>query len=249
MGRQWVLDIARDVRFSARLLTKERSFILVAVLALALGIGVNNTQFTVVNAICLRGLPIADADRVIDLSNRDEAHRPLPLSGQQFDDLLASRPPTIEALSAYATRPATLRDEQVAAESVSVAYVSANAFAVLRQRPMLGRDFRAEDARAGSTDVAILAADVWRRRYGAVPGIVGGLFRVDRAPVSVIGVIPMDSGSPTASSSHRGERCGESANGERLSTAACGQYKGPQNVAFVVGSEPGQKTKSFVCNA
>jgi putative ABC transport system permease protein len=187
---RWVNDIAQDVRFSARLLARERSFTLVAVLALALGVGVNNTQFTVVNAICLRGLPMDDPDRVVDVSNRDQADRPLPLSRRQFDDLLASRPAAIEALSAYATRPATLRDEQLAAESVAVAYVSTNAFAVVRQHPLLGRDFHAEDARGGATDVAILAANVWRTRYGADPGILGRPIRLERTPVSVIGVMP-----------------------------------------------------------
>ena len=57
----------------ARLLAKERSLTVVAVLALALGIGVNNTLFSVVSAICLRGLPIADPNRVVDISERDQA--------------------------------------------------------------------------------------------------------------------------------------------------------------------------------
>jgi hypothetical protein len=148
-GTRWVHDIAQDVRFSARLLARERSFTLVAVVALALGIGVNNTQFTVVNAICLRGLPIEEPDRVVDVSDRDEAHRRVPLSARQVDDLLGSRPASIEALSAYVSRPATLRDDQFAAERIVVAYVSTNAFAVIRQHPLLGRDFRADDGRAG----------------------------------------------------------------------------------------------------
>jgi putative ABC transport system permease protein len=189
-GTRWVHDIAQDVRFSARLLARERSFTCVAVLALALGIGVNNTQFTIVNAVCLRGLSIAEPDRVVEVSDRDEAHRRVPLKARQVDDLLQSRPAAIDALSAYASRPATLRDDQFAAERVVVAYVSTNAFAVIRQRPLLGRDFRLEDGRAGESDVAILAANVWRTRYGAEPGIIGRLVRLDGKPVSVIGVMP-----------------------------------------------------------
>lgn len=189
-GTRWVHDIAQDVRFSARLLARERSFTLVAVLALALGIGVNNTQFTVVNALCLRGLPIAAPDRVFDVSDRDQAHRRVPLSIRQFDDLAGARPATVESLAAYVSRPATLADDQVAAERVVVSYVSSHAFAVIRQRPMMGRDFRPEDERPGDAAVALLAADVWRSRYGAEPEIVGRLVRLDGRPVSVIGVMP-----------------------------------------------------------
>ena len=65
-----IQEIGQDVRFSARLLARDRRFTFVAVLALALGIGANNTLFTVVNAICIRGLPFAGVDRLVDVSNR-----------------------------------------------------------------------------------------------------------------------------------------------------------------------------------
>ena len=64
-GTRWAHDLAQDVRFSARLLLKDRSFTVIAVLALALGVGVNNPLFTVVNALCLRGLPVEAAGRVV----------------------------------------------------------------------------------------------------------------------------------------------------------------------------------------
>jgi putative ABC transport system permease protein len=183
---QWVHDIAQDVRFSARMLAREPVFTCIAVAALALGVGVNNTLFTVVNAICIRGLPIEDPDHVIDVSNIDVNGRRVPLSRSQVDDLFAARPATVEALSAFAVRPATLRDDQVAAERVTVAHISSNAFAVIRQRPLLGRDFRVDD----ESGVTILGADVWRTRYGADPGILGREVRLDGTPVTVIGVMP-----------------------------------------------------------
>ena len=97
---------------------------LVAVLALALGIGVNNTQFTVVNAICIRGLPIAGVERLVDIATRDDTQRPLPLSRREFDELRTSPPAALERVAAYASRPAVLRDDQRAAERVTVAYLS-----------------------------------------------------------------------------------------------------------------------------
>src|SRR5215212_218 len=124
-----------DVRIAARLLVKDGRFTLIAVLALALGVGANNTLFTVVNAICLRGLPIDGIKRFVDVSNRDGSGRPIPLSPRQFHDLIESRPPSIDAFAGYVTRQATLRDDQSAAERVSVAYVTTNALALMGQQP------------------------------------------------------------------------------------------------------------------
>lgn len=179
-------DIARDVRFSARLLARERLFTAIAVVALSLGVGVNNTLFTVVNAICIRGLPIEDADRVIDVSNLDVNGRRVPLTRNQVDVLFAARPSAVAAFSAFAARPAVLRDDQSAAETVTVAYVTHNAFAVVRQQPMIGREFRPDD----DAGVAILGADIWRTRYGADPALVGRDVRLDGVTVSVVGVMP-----------------------------------------------------------
>ena len=91
-------------------------------------------------------------------------------------------------MSAYVTRPAILRDDQIAAERVAVGHVSTNAFAVIRQRPLIGREFRDDEAQ-GSAAVIILAADLWKSRYGADPHVVGRLVRLDGVPVTIIGVI------------------------------------------------------------
>src|SRR4051812_48321983 len=78
-GTRWASGLAQDVRFAARLLGKDRRFTIVAVFALALGIGANTTLFTVVNAICIRGLSVPGADRLVDVSTRIGAGRPTPL--------------------------------------------------------------------------------------------------------------------------------------------------------------------------
>lgn len=189
-GTRWLHDLTHDVRFAARLLAKERRFTAVAVFALALGIGVNNTQFTVVNALCLRGLPFAEARRLVDIAARDETHNTLPLSRHEFDALRASLPPSLGAVAAYASTPAVLRDEERAAERITVAYVSAAALATIGQQPMLGRDFRADEERVGNATVAIVAAEIWRKRYGADPGLLGRQVRINGKPLSVVGVMP-----------------------------------------------------------
>src|SRR5262245_15699960 len=71
----WLEDLQRDVRYAARNLLRTPGFALVAIVTLGLGIGVNNTFFTIVNAICLRGVPIDEPDRVLYLSIRDAQNR------------------------------------------------------------------------------------------------------------------------------------------------------------------------------
>jgi predicted permease len=189
-GTRWVHDIAYDVRFSARLLAKERGFTIVAVLALALGVGMNNAMFTIVNALCLHGLPIEDPGRVIDISGRDDNGRAQPLSHREVDELWAAPVPALEGVAAYVNRPAALRDETVPAERINLSYISANGFSILRQQPFLGRDLQPDDDRPGRAAVVLLGGNLWRTRYLADPGIIGRFVTINGTPASVVGVMP-----------------------------------------------------------
>jgi putative ABC transport system permease protein len=189
-GTRWVHDVGQDVRFSARLLSKERGFTVVAVLALALGIGVNNAMFTIVNALCLHGLPIEEPDRVVDIAARDEAGRAQPLAHREFDELKAGRSHALEDVAAYVNRPAAVRDETMPADRINLSYISANALSLIRQQPFLGRDFRPDDDRPGRATVVLLGADLWHTRYSADPGIIGRFVTINGTPAAVVGVMP-----------------------------------------------------------
>src|SRR5690242_8869660 len=78
-GTRWLDDTLRDLRFASRLLVRERALTIVAVLALGLGIGVNNTLFTILNAVCLRGLQVQGIERLADLSSRNAGGRSQPI--------------------------------------------------------------------------------------------------------------------------------------------------------------------------
>ena len=81
------MDLLQDLRFAVRLLVKDKWFTLVAAVALAVGIGVNNTVFAVVNAILIRGLPFKEPDRIMALSSRDKSHgRDMSVSYLDFND-------------------------------------------------------------------------------------------------------------------------------------------------------------------
>src|SRR5436190_19495449 len=79
-------QLRQDVRYAVTLLTRDRGFTLVAALALALGIAATTSLITVVNAVLLRGLPLADADRLVAITMRDPRNRDLGMSYPDFDD-------------------------------------------------------------------------------------------------------------------------------------------------------------------
>src|SRR5688572_14657589 len=181
------LTLSQDIRFAARLLAKHRGFTFVAVMALALGIGVNNTFFTLVNAICLRG-PIDDPAGLVHIGTRGSTGTPAGMSYADFEDARSANR-TLAAMAAYSSTPAAVADEGRAAERVTAAYVNANAFAIVGEQPILGRSFRPDDDQVSAEPVAILASPLWRSRYTADPNVIGRTVRVNGSPVTVIGVM------------------------------------------------------------
>jgi len=185
----WIDDLVRDLRYALRNLRRAPGFTTIAVTALALGIGVNTTFFTIVNAICLRGLPIDQPDRVMYVSTRDAANRPGNLSYAEFDDL-RSRTTAFARVAGYSITVAALADNDQPPVRVPGAYISAGACELLGDRPILGRTFRADEDRPGSPAVVILGEELWSSRYARDPNIVGRTVIVNGMPTTVIGVMP-----------------------------------------------------------
>ena len=98
-----------DVRFAARLLTRDFRFTLVSLFILGLGIGINNMLFTILNAHTIRGLPIAKAERVLYVSTVDVRNRPQGISLPELDDLTASAQ-SFDGLGAFASAAVTVGD-------------------------------------------------------------------------------------------------------------------------------------------
>ena len=184
------MGLWQDVQFAGRLLIKDKWFTLVAVVALALGIGVNATVFTFVNAVLIRGLPIAEPDRVLAISSRDTVRaRDMGASYQDFKDWReATR--TFSGLAAYTSNTMNVSDEGRAPERYSGTYISANGFRLLGQPVILGRDFLPEDDKPGAASVAIIGNGVWKNRYGSDPGVIGKTIRINDNPSVVVGVMP-----------------------------------------------------------
>jgi predicted permease len=184
------MGLWQEVQFAARLLFKDKWFTAVAAVALALGIGVNATVFTFVNAVLIRGLPFDEPDRILALNSFDPIrNRNFGVSYLDFEDWRAATQ-TFTGLAAYSGGTMNVSDEGRAPERFSGSYVSANAFPLLGQTPFLGRDFVPDDDRPGAAPVVLLGSGVWKNRYGSDPGVVGRTIRVNDVPSVVVGVMP-----------------------------------------------------------
>jgi putative ABC transport system permease protein len=190
------MNLMQDLKFAVRLLIKDKWFTAVAVVALALGIGVNATVFTFVNAVLIRGLPFNDPDRIVVVGTRDARGRDRGASYQDFVDWRAATR-TFSGLAAYSGQTMNISDEGRAPERFQGPYMSANAFSLIGQQPLIGRGFLPEDDRPGAAAVVILGNGVWKNRYGSDPSVLGRSVKVNEIPATVIGVMPEGFKFPT----------------------------------------------------
>jgi predicted permease len=183
-------NLIRDVRHGARLLARRPGFTAVAVASLALGVGLNTTLFSVVNAVLLRATPVADPDRLVEIYSSQ--HTDYPYLTSSYPDYLALRDGA-DAFSGLAAhgyvrgilstggRPAVTTGETV----------TANYFDVLGLQPMLGRSFRAEEnVGEGQHPVVVLSHALWQRRFGGRPDVLGQAVVLSGVSYTVIGVGP-----------------------------------------------------------
>ncbi|MGE3277490.1 MAG: ABC transporter permease [Vicinamibacterales bacterium] len=188
-------SLIQDVRYALRSLTSRPGFFVAAVVTLAIGIGANLTVFSIVNALLLRPLPFGDrSDRVVllyathNLEPEDWGWGDSELSYRDLNDFREAS--ALEALGGYLPRNFTLTGGETA-ERVQGGSITPDLFPLLGIQPMLGRQFRAEDAaEPGLEQVVMLTHGLWVRRYGADPGIIGRPIIVNELPRVVIGVLP-----------------------------------------------------------
>jgi len=187
-----------DITHGARLLAKDRGFTLAAAVTLALGIAVNVLVFTLLNGALLRDLPFSDPDRIVDIRvfHRDRPRQPMSeasyLDARDWNAAVAS----FDGIGAADEQTMNVSEEGRPAERFEGAFISGNGFSLIGARPVLGRDFRAEDDRIGATPVVMLGHHVWHSRYAADPAIVGRTIRVNGIPSVVIGVMAEGFGFP-----------------------------------------------------
>ena len=176
-----------DLRMTLRSLRKTAALFGVALLTIALGVGVNTAMFSVVNAVVLRPLPYREPDRLV--SPWPEKRWGL----QMFEDV-RERVSSYEALSAYRQMSFMLLGDGLP-ESVPVAMVSPTHFGVLGVAPLAGRLFAEGDATGAAGAVVVLSHGFWQRQLGGDPSVVGRTVRLAGGGVearTVIGILPPD---------------------------------------------------------
>jgi putative ABC transport system permease protein len=180
----------QDVKYGVRMLRREPGFTAVMVSALALGIGVNTTVFTLVNAVLFRGLPFDEPDRVMYLSTNHHARNRTDqwLSYPDLRDWRAAR--SFSGIAAFTPRDTVFADDVGAPERYNGPEVTANFFSLIGQKPLLGRDFLPEEEKPGAPAVCIIGYSIWENRYGLRPDILGKAIRVNEKPATIIGVMP-----------------------------------------------------------
>jgi predicted permease len=179
----------QDLRYGLRILTKYPGFAAVAVLSIALGIGVNTTVYSWIEVFLLRPMPgVADGDRIAVLENLAPSGELLTSSYPDYRDYRA-QVPSLAGLSAFQDQPLVLGEGREA-RRIWAERVSADFFDVLGVHPQAGRFFRPEEGAAGGPPVAVLGDGLWHRRFGADPGIVGRTIVLDRHPLTVVGIAP-----------------------------------------------------------
>ena len=181
-------SIVRDVRYALRGLRRSPGFSLIVVLTLGVGIGANAAVFSFVNAVLLRPLPYAEADRLVAVQETSPPSPFFVTPGDYVD--WKERNEVFETLSGYAYSLSGLVGPSGDAELLFVAATSADFFRTLRVRPLLGRTFRPGEDQAGRDHVAVLGHGLWTRRFGGEPDVVGREITLDGRARTVIGVMP-----------------------------------------------------------
>jgi predicted permease len=189
-----VLDtVGLDLRFAVRTFRKKPGFTSVCVLTLALGIGATTSMFSIVHASLMRALPFPDSDHLVMLyltrSRADEPSQRSRWSYPEFE-LLRQSESRFANVAAYSVSEFNLAGE-AEPEHMEGEVVSAVYFDVLGVSATVGRTFAAEeDLTPGSHPVAVLGHALWRRRFGGDSTAVGRTVRINRVPMTVVGVMP-----------------------------------------------------------
>jgi len=182
----------QDIRFGARLLLKDRTFTITALLTLAICLGANAAMFTVVRSVLLKPLPFPDSDRVVLLYNsypNAGAPRVGAAVPDYFDRLTAV--PSLDVQAIFRREGMTFGDENGAERLVSIR-ATPSFFRVVHVEPMLGRAFSDDEGEVGKTQKVLLSYAFWKRKLGGAESINGLKIRLNGTEFDVVGVMPPD---------------------------------------------------------
>src|SRR6266851_2565048 len=193
-------DLVGGLRYAVRQFWQSRVFTAAAILTLALGIGGTTAIFTLIHAVMLRSLPVADPARLYRIGDGDNCC----VQGGPQDrwgmfsfplyERLKAETPEFEEVTAFQAGRWRMGVRRQGAESVAHSlrseYVSGSYFSTLGVRAFGGRVFTPDDDKPAAPPVAVLSHRVWQTAYASDPSVVGSTFVVEGHPLTVIGVAP-----------------------------------------------------------
>jgi putative ABC transport system permease protein len=189
-GASYWEEVRRNVLYAVRMARKSPGFTALVIVVLALGIGVNASIFSVVNAALLRPLPYREPGKLVTIGET-RAQFDVPNPDSSYPDYLDwyAQAQSFESIAGYNGDGATLTGAG-APEMLDVGRVTANFFSTLGVKPAVGRDFVAGEDRTDGPKVVIVSNRFWKERLGSNPNVVGDALHLDGQGFVIVGVLP-----------------------------------------------------------
>src|SRR5215472_18960979 len=214
-GLSFIDSLLQELRFGLRMMRKNLGFTATAVIALALGIGVNTTVFTAFDALTMRPRAVKDPDHLIGFHRTKDGGSDNAFSypdyiyycdhSKTLSDLamfgfgmgvatpdLPAAPPDDMPRMASAIGFHLPQLLQGGGRPLMCMYVSGNYFQLLGAHPAAGRLFLPEDDQPGARPVVVLSGNFWRSQFHSRPDVIGSTIHLNRVPFTIVGVTPMD---------------------------------------------------------
>lgn len=185
--------LINDIRYALRMLLKAPGFTIIAVVALALGIGANTAIFSVVNAVLLRPLPYPHPEQLITLREKTAT---FPSGSVSYPNYLDWREGQRSLTDIALVRRQSVNFANISGDTapsrIGGADVTWNFLSILALKPRLGRDFAEADDVPNAPKVALITEKLWQQRFGGSDAVLGKQVMVDGVPREIIGVLPAD---------------------------------------------------------
>jgi predicted permease len=183
MGALW-----QDLKYAVRILAANPGFAAIAIITLSLGVGANTALFSVVNGVLLNPLPYPNPNQLVEVAEKNQTFSESSVSYPNFLDWVRQNH-SFESLAAYRQNDFSLTGTGEP-ERVKATQVSASFFPLLGVKPVIGRNFTAEEDKRGAAPVVMLSGGFWKSKLGSSPDILGKMITLDGVGYTIIGVIP-----------------------------------------------------------
>ncbi|MEO6005856.1 MAG: ABC transporter permease [Opitutus sp.] len=180
-----------DLRFALRMIATHHWFSAAVVVTLALGIGINTTVFTLVNAVLFKPVPVPRGELIVTVSGQNVT-KPEERSGISYPDFLEyqAQNHTFLGLEAASRSQAVLSETTNPPERYNMMRTTPGLFELLRIPPILGRGFSPADGKAGAAATVLIGHHVWKTRYNSMADVIGRAVRINGTPATIVGVMP-----------------------------------------------------------